>query len=72
MRLVKQQSYFGDFDPFGDFDLIFAAAKMGLKMRDYPIHYRNRTYGTTQISRFSNGWMLLKMYGFALLKFKWR
>jgi len=71
-RLVKQRSYFGDFDPFGDFDLIFGAAKMGLKLRDYPIHYHNRTYGTTQISRFSHGWMLLKMYGFALLKFKWR
>jgi len=71
-RLVKQRQYFGDFDPFGDFDLIFGATKLGLKLRDYPIHYRNRTYGTTQISRFSHGWMLLKMYGFALLKLKWR
>jgi ubiquinone/menaquinone biosynthesis C-methylase UbiE len=71
-RLVKQRSYFGDFDPFGDFDLIFGAAKLGLKLRDYPIRYRSRTYGTTQISRFRHGWMLLKMYAFALLKLKWR
>jgi hypothetical protein len=72
LRLVKQRSYFGDFDPFGDFDLIFGATKLGLKLRDYPIRYRSRTYGTTQISRFRHGWMLLKMYAFALVKLKWR
>ncbi len=71
-RLVKQRAYFGNFDPFGDFDLIFGAAKLALKMRDYPIRYRNRVYGTTQINRFQHGLMLLRMYGFALLKFKWR
>ncbi len=71
-RLVRQREYFGDFDPFGDFDLIFGAAKLSLKLRDYPIRYRSRTYGTTQIHRFRHGLMLLRMYGFALLKFKWR
>ena len=71
-RLAKQRSYFGDFDPFGDFDLIFGAAKLGLKLRDYPIHYRARTFGVTQISRFRHGWLLLQMYVFALFKLKWR
>jgi hypothetical protein len=71
-RLVKQRGYFGDFDPFGDFDLIFGATKMGSKLGDYPIHDQNRTHGTTQTGRLNHGWMMLKMYGFALLKFKWR
>jgi glycosyltransferase involved in cell wall biosynthesis len=71
-QIASQRSYFGDFDPFGDFDLIFGAAKLGLKLRDYPVHYRARTFGETQISRFRHGWMLLKMYVVALFKLKWR
>jgi SAM-dependent methyltransferase len=69
-RLIAGQSYFGQFDPFGDFDLIFGAAKLGLKIMDLPIRYRDRTYGSTQISRFSHGWLLLKMAGFGLLRMK--
>jgi glycosyltransferase involved in cell wall biosynthesis len=71
-RLAAQRAYFGEMDPFGDFDLIFGAAKLGLQIRDYPIRYQARTFGTTQIQRFRHGWMLLKMYGVGLLKFKWR
>ena len=47
--------YFGDFDPFGDFDLIFGASKLDLKIVEIPIHYKDRTYGTTNISRFKHG-----------------
>ncbi|WP_417915240.1 glycosyltransferase [Candidatus Electronema sp. JM] len=68
--LAKNRHYFGDFDPFGDFDLIFGAAKMNLKIIDLPIRYQSRRYGTTNISRWRNGWTLLKMVVFASRKIK--
>jgi SAM-dependent methyltransferase len=70
MRLKAGRSYFGDFDPFGDFDLIFGASKLGLKVAEVPIRYANRTYGETQISRFRHGLMLLRMVLFAFLRIK--
>jgi len=69
-RLAAGRSYFGDFDPFGDFDLLFGAAKMNLKIVEIPVRYRERTYGTTQISRFRHGWLLLKMCWKAFWKLK--
>ncbi len=69
-RLIANRSYFGDFDPFGDFDLIFGASKLNLKFVEIPIRYRARTYGETNISRFKHGWLLLKMTAFALNKIK--
>lgn len=68
--LVANRSYFGDFDPFGDFDLLFGAAKLNLKILDLPIRYRDRTYGETNISRWSHGWLLLKMVIFAARRIK--
>jgi SAM-dependent methyltransferase len=68
--LARERSYFGDFDPFGDFDLIFGAAKQNLKIIETPIHYKARTFGETQISRFRDGWLLLKMVWFAYRKLK--
>jgi SAM-dependent methyltransferase len=59
-QIVRGQEYFGDFDPFGDFDLIFGAAKLNLKILEIPVRYRARTYGVTQISRFRHAWMLLR------------
>ena len=61
---------FGNFDPYGDFDLIFGAVKLGLKSVDVPVKYRERTYGSTNISRFMHGWLLAKMSWFGFLKFK--
>ena len=69
-RLAAQRAYFGDFDPFGDFDLIFGAAKLGLRITDYPVRYRVRSYGTTQISRFRHGLLLLRMCFVALWRLK--
>lgn len=69
-RLIANRDYFGDFDPFGDFDLIFGSAKLNLKFVEIPIRYRARTYGETNISRFKHGWLLLKMTFFALGKIK--
>ncbi len=68
--LVANRPYFGDFDPFGDFDLIFGAAKLNLKIVDLPVRYRDRTYGTTNISRFRHGWLLLKMTAVAARRLK--
>ncbi len=70
LKIVEGRSYFGDFDPFGDFDLLFGAAKLNLKIVEIPIRYRERTYGTTQISRFRHGLLLLKMAVYALWKIK--
>ncbi|MEI6180836.1 MAG: glycosyltransferase [Chloroflexales bacterium] len=69
-QLARNRSYFGDFDPFGDFDLIFGAARMGLKILDLPIRYRERTYGTTNISRWKHGVLLLRMTLFAAGRIK--
>ena len=69
-RLKAGRSYFGDFDPFGDFDLIFGASKLSLKIVEVPIRYASRTYGETQISRFRHGLLLLRMVGFTFLRFK--
>jgi len=62
--------YFGEFDPFGDFDLIFGAAKLNLKIVEIPVRYRARTYGSTQISRFRHGLLLLRMVVVAFRKLK--
>jgi SAM-dependent methyltransferase len=69
-RIVANRSYFGDFDPFGDFDLLFGASKLNLKILDVPIRYKERVYGQTNIQRWKHGWMLLQMVGFAALKLK--
>ncbi len=69
-KMAANRSYFGDFDPFGDFDLIFGAAKLNLKIVEVPIRYRAREYGETNISRFRHGWLLLKMVVFAMNKIK--
>ena len=69
-RIAAQRSYFGDFDPFGDFDLLFGAAKLGLRIVDIPVRYRARTYGTTNIQRWQHGWLLLRMAMFAAVRLK--
>jgi hypothetical protein len=69
-RIAANRHYFGDFDPFGDFDLIFGAAKLNLRIVEVPIRYAGRLYGETQISRFTHGWLLLRMVLFAWRKLK--
>lgn len=70
LRLAAHRHYFGDFDPFGDFDLLFGAARMGLKIMELPVAYRARTYGETNIDRWRHGWLLLRMVIFAARKLK--
>ena len=69
-RLAAAREFFGDFDPFGDFDLLFGAARMGLKIVEIPVHYHERTYGTTNIQRWRHGWILLRMLLFAARRMK--
>ncbi len=69
-EIAANRSYFGDFDPFGDFDLIFGAAKLNRKIIDLPIRYRERTYGATNISRWKHGLLLLRMVAFAARRIK--
>lgn len=68
--IAANRGYFGEIDPFGDFDLIFGAAKYNLKIVDVPIRYRERTYGDTNIHRWSHGWLLLRMVAKAMRKIK--
>jgi ubiquinone/menaquinone biosynthesis C-methylase UbiE len=68
--IAANRKYFGEFDPFGDFDLIFGAAKQNLKIVDLPIRYRDRTYGDTNISRWKHGLILLRMVLIAARKIK--
>jgi hypothetical protein len=69
-KIAANRSYFGDFDPFGDFDLLFGAAHLNLRIRDIPIHYKSRTYGATNISRFRHGLLLLRMTWIAARRLK--
>ena len=69
-RIAANRAYFGDFDPFGDFDLLFGAAKQNLRIVDLPIRYRERTYGTTNIERWKHGLLLLRMVLFAARRIK--
>jgi hypothetical protein len=68
--LARNRHYFGDFDQFGDFDLIFGAAKLNLKMVDVPVRYAARTYGETNIARWRYGWLRLRMVVFACTRIK--
>jgi len=69
-QIASNRDYFGEFDPFGDFDLLFGASKLNLKILEVPVRYKARTYGETQISRFRHGWLLLRMCMFAIRKLK--
>jgi SAM-dependent methyltransferase len=69
-RIAANRSYFGDFDPFGDFDLLFGAARLNLRIVDLAVRYHERQYGETNISRFRHGWLLLRMSAFAARKLK--
>jgi SAM-dependent methyltransferase len=69
-KIIQNRSYFGEFDPFGDFDLLFGADKLNLKICDIPIRYQERSYGTTNIQRWRHGLLLLKMTLFAAKKLK--
>ncbi len=69
-RIAAARGYFGEFDPFGDFDLLFGAARLNLKIVDLPVRYQPRTYGVTNISRWSHGLLLMRMALFAAWKFK--
>ena len=69
-RIAANRAYFGDFDPFGDFDLLFGASRLNLRIVDLAVRYHERRYGETNISRFRHGFLLLRMSAFAARKLK--
>jgi hypothetical protein len=69
-KIAANRNYFGDFDPFGDFDLLFGAAKLNQKIIDMPVRYKERTYGETNIQRWKHGWLLIRMVVFAARRLK--
>jgi hypothetical protein len=69
-RIAANRAFFGDFDPFGDFDLLFGGARLNLRIVDLAVRYHERSYGTTNISRFRHGLLLLRMSLFAARKLK--
>jgi len=70
IKIRENRGYFGHFDPFGDFELIFGAVKQNLKIVEIPVRYRERTYGKTNIKRFQHGLLLFRMTLFGYKKFK--
>lgn len=70
LNIAAQRAHFGDFDPFGDFDLLFGAARQNLRIVEMPVHYRNRTYGDIKIERFKHGLLLLKMSFIAMKRIR--
>lgn len=69
-KIAAHRNFFGEFDPFGDFDLIFGAIRLGLKIREIPVRYRERTYGSTNINRWRDGAALFRMLLYAARKIK--
>ena len=70
LKIKANRAFFGDFDPFGDFDLLFGAAKLNMKIVEIPIRYRERVYGSSKISRFRHGLLLFRMSWIAIRKLK--
>lgn len=68
--IASNRAYFGDFDPYGDFDLIFGASKLNFTITEIPIRYKDRVYGSSNIDRFTHGLLLLRMTFIAALKLK--
>jgi glycosyltransferase involved in cell wall biosynthesis len=69
-RIAAARSYFGDFDPFGDFDLLFGASRLNMRIVDLAVRYHERSYGSTNISRFRHGLLLARMSAFAARKLR--
>jgi glycosyltransferase involved in cell wall biosynthesis len=69
-RIAANRHVFGGLDPFGDFDLLFGAARLGLKLVEMPVRYYARTYGETQIQRFRHGALLAGMLAKGIRHFK--
>jgi hypothetical protein len=70
LNIAAQRAHFGDLDPFGDFDLLFGAARQNLRIVEMPVHYKNRTYGDIKIERFKHGLLLLRMSFIAMRRIK--
>ena len=68
--IARNRAWFGEIDPFGDFDLLFGAARYNLKIVDLPVRYAERTYGDTNIQRWRHGLILLRKVLLAMRRLK--
>lgn len=68
--IVRNRAYFGDFDRFGDWDLLFGASKFNLKITDLPIRYHERVYGQTKMQRWRIGYLLVRIVILGLKRLK--
>jgi glycosyltransferase involved in cell wall biosynthesis/ubiquinone/menaquinone biosynthesis C-methylase UbiE len=64
------RKYFGEFDPFGDFDLLFGAARLGLPIVEVPVHYKRRLAGVSKVRVSKHGWLLIGMSVIAFRRLK--
>jgi hypothetical protein len=69
-KIVAGRAFFGDFDPFGDFDLLFGASKLNLHIVEVPVRYDERNYGQSNIQHTKEGLVLLRMCAYASKKIK--
>jgi hypothetical protein len=67
---VALRPFLDSIDPFGDFDMLFGARLLHLRILDIPVHYCDRQYGTTNIHRWRHGSMLFRMLWLAARKIK--
>ncbi len=68
-RIISWRKDLNNLDPFGDFDFLFSAAYYGEKISEYPVHYKARIYGKTQINRFRDGFKLIYYFFKSFSKF---
>ena len=70
-RIKPTLGTWGIEDRWGDYELLFGAAKLNLKILDLPVHYQERIYGSTKMTKvFRNGLIMLKMCWHGFLKLK--
>lgn len=69
-RIAENRAYFGDFDPFGDFDLLFGAARQKMLIVDVPVRYRRRVAGYSKVEAYKHGKLLVRMSAIAFRRFK--
>jgi SAM-dependent methyltransferase len=60
-RIRAQRAQFREHDPFGDFDLLLGSSLLGLRIVNVPVRYAARVYGETNIHRFRQGWLLVRL-----------
>jgi len=60
LRIERNLGHWGIKDRWGDYELLFGASKLHLRICDLPVHYQERVYGISKMTRVvSNGMRML-------------